>query len=191
MERHPQISRPPTSQDVNPTRHTVLGEMHRGKVRIDETHPFLKKMVRLSMFGNVLCLFLLWLSLRIKSLIPPHDAPIMTAIGWYFFFGAMYGVFAQSLFSFARFTEVEAVIKQMTPNRRYEFHSHYDTAGMTEADLKKPVGPAEKNPHTGRHERSAAVGAGGKSYFYAGMFVLWALGCAAWGIESFFATLLP
>jgi hypothetical protein len=181
---HPQ--RPP---EIAGMKHTVLGEMHGGKLQVDESHRGLKKMVRLAIVVNLMCLFGLWLGFRVKSLFPPHDAPFMNAFGWYFFFGAMYGAIGHSFYSYGRFKEVEAVIKAVTPNRRYEWHSRYDTANMKDEDLKKVADGPGKAPASGRHEQSAAKGVGGKSYFYAGIFVLWAFIICAHGIYGVVQTL--
>lgn len=179
------------TEDLAHIRGTVLGEVRAGEMRIEEKHPVLKKMVRISIFSNLACIVMLMGVFRILDLLPPHDEPFLPALSWYFFFGMVYGIFAQTLYVLGRQAEHAAIKNATTQNRRYEWHTRYDTKNMTEEDLKKIANdPAAEQKQPGRHEQSTAVGVGSKSYFYSGIFALLALGTCTHGIYTFFVNLL-
>jgi len=172
-------------EDIATLRGSVLGEMHRGQVYIEETHTALKKMVRLAIVCNLTCWIALWTAFRVKNLFPPHDAPFMSAIGWYFFFGAVYGGFGQMAFSFGRYAERTAVTQALTRNRSYEWHSRYDTANMNEEDLKKIAVSGQKRPD----DIPPPAAPGKKRFFYAMLFQMCAFISCVLGINAVIYTL--
>lgn len=128
---------PKAPSDVNALRGTTLGQMHYGEMQTHAAHPALRKFIRFSLVTNVLCFIILLLLFTLKTLFPPYEASFKWAIGSYFIFGAVYAVFSAFFFKFARFVEDNAIRKAITHNRRYEWHSTYDTKNMTDEDLKK------------------------------------------------------
>lgn len=185
MNMRPQPTR---IDDIKTMRSTVLGEMHGGQMKMEERHPILKGMTRLAISANVVGMAFLFVSFRIMDRFPPHEMPLMNALGWYFFFGVVYGLFAQMLLSFGRYTENNAIARALTHNRRYEWHSHYDPKALKEEDLKKVAAPppAPKGP---RQPQQTAVGAGAKCFTYSGVFSLFGYFSCGLGLYMFFTTM--
>jgi hypothetical protein len=181
------LHKPPQSQHSMTTmRGSVLGEMHQGQVATEERHPGLKAMVRFSVVSNVLCLGFLWLLFALQTIFPPHDAAFKWAIGSYFFFGIMYGVFAQFIFTFAKHTEQQAIVRAVTHNRSYEWHSHQDPKKLAQTDLKQMSAAVRPQQHRGQ---PMAVGAGSKGFKYCTLFVVCGIGICLYGIYVFFTTM--
>lgn len=182
MEMNPTPQKRP--DNIASMRGSVLGQMHQGEMQTHLSHPLLKAFVKMAVSINVASWLILFSMFRLQNLFPPHDAPFMSAIGWYFFFGTIYGAFSMLFFKFAKFIEHQAVSQALTHNRRYEWHSQYDTKNITDEDLKK-MPEAQK-----KLTASQAVGAGANYFRITGFLAL--AGVATWfmGLWAFFGDFL-
>jgi hypothetical protein len=163
--------------NISALRKTALGEVRYGEIQTGITHTALQFFLKVVFVLNVGSWLGLWSLFRLKSLFPPHDAPFMTAVGWYFFFGGLFAVFAFFSFKFARFIEHQAVTQALAQNRRYEWHTRYDTKNMSEEELKK-IPEAQKNKPAG-----PAVDPGGNYFRLSTLLIVAAF--AAWGFGAF------
>lgn len=167
-------------EDMQSMRGSVLGQMRYGEMQTHVSHPAQKFLVKLTIIINVASWVGLWSMFRLQDLFPPHEAPFMSAIGWYFFFGLVYGLLALLFFRFACFVEKQAVTQALTHNRRYEWHSHYDTKNMSAEELKK-IPEAQK-----QQQAAPPVGAGSGYYKITGFLVMAGLATWALGLWAFF-----
>jgi hypothetical protein len=108
----------------------------------------------------------------------------MNAVGWYFFFGGIYGLFSMMFFKVACHTEQQAITKALTQNRRYEWHSRYDTKNMTQEELAKAPALAQK------HQAPEAVGAGANYFRITGFLALTGIAAFILGVWAFFGDFL-
>ena len=181
MKPSPQ-KRPTSSTDA--MRGSTLGQVRYGELQTHVRHPVLRFLVKTTFVVNIGSLVILWALFALKSLFPPHDAAFKWAIGAYFMFGIVYGIFSFFFFKFAKFVEHQMVSRALTHNRRYEWHTHYDTNNITEADLKK-VPEAQK-----RVTASEAVGAGANYFRITGFLALAGIFTGFLGWWSFFGDVL-
>jgi hypothetical protein len=151
--------------DAQTARSSPMSEIRYGGLEVKKPHPVLSFFLKLSGGLNAFGWGGLWTMFRIKDLFPPHDAPFMDAIGWYFVFGGICCGIAAFVFNYARMVEAQAIVKALTHNRRYEWHSSYDTGNVSENDLKK-VPEARMNIGA-----AAAVGAGRNFFMATGILV--------------------
>ena len=131
--------------DMQAMRGSVLGQVHYGNLDLAPAHDGMRFLVKMAWMSNLGGLVGLWLTFRFLNLFPPHDLPFMSALGWFFFFGLLYGLFAVFALRFALYVENEAINKTVAQNRRYTWHSHYDTDNITEDELKKVVNIPKKS----------------------------------------------
>lgn len=134
IRNSPHATRPDNMQAM---RGSALGQMHQGELQTHIKHPFHRFLIKTNSVLNIISIGLLWALFAVDKLFPPHDAAFKWAIGAYFFFGLIYGVFSLFIFKFALFVENQAVVRAMTHNRSYEWHSQYDTQNITQEELKK------------------------------------------------------
>lgn len=154
--------------DMQALRGSTLGQLRYGELPEQVQHPVMKFFVKMSFVTNIGGFAVLFIMFRFINLFPPSDAPFMNAIGFYFFFGFIYAVFAFMVFNFAKFTEHQAVSRSLSTNRRYEWHSHYNT-DLSEEELKKM--PQVHHPAAGQVVQPESVGAG-KKYFKIAKFLI-------------------
>lgn len=177
-------SSPQKKNDLQTFRGSALGQMHQGDIKTFVHHPVLRFFLRLGIFLNVASWIGLWTAFRFKNFFPPHDAPFMSAIGWFFFFGAALCFFAVMVFSYAKKIETEAITRALTNNRSYAWHSQHGTLSTHETDPTKPKPPVEasiKGKQRPAAPPSQAVGAGARQYRAATWLILislvmWTLG---------------
>jgi hypothetical protein len=171
--------------------------MHKGQLHIEEKHPFLKKLVRFTFAANIGSAFVLWVLFVWTSMFTPYEQKFMGALLWFFFFGCVYGVFAFFAFIYAKYVERRAVDTALTPNRRYEWHTRYDTHNVTPEDMKKaPAVPGgntegglEKDKGLGKAP-PPPVGIGTEYYGHAALLSLCSLTSCAIGIYAFLHNML-
>ncbi|MDD9901403.1 MAG: hypothetical protein OXT65_10520, partial [Alphaproteobacteria bacterium] len=162
--------------DIQGQRGSPMGQMRYGAMDARKPHPaqmfFIKAFLALN-FGT---LFLLWVAYRMMDLFPPHEKPIMTLIGGFFFMGGIIAIIGAFVHKYAAFIETQAVTKALTQKASYEWHSNYSTEDVDEEELKKV---AKK-----RQEVVVPVDAGGKYFKLASLvlaisFMVWLLGIRA------------
>lgn len=154
MDTNKLHSSPTQKTDLQTMRGSTLGQMHQGNFNPTVHHPALRFFLRVTIFLNVASWLGLWTAFRFKNFFPPHDAPFMSAIGWYFFFGAALCFFAVLVFSYAKKVEVDAIKRVLTNNRSYAWHSQHGTLKTHGAEQAVARGPVEKS----------VVGAGARQY---------------------------
>lgn len=182
MQMHPS---PPNRPDsASAMRGSTLGQMHYGQVKTHVSHPVLKAFIKTSIGLNALGWLVLFGMFRIQDMFPPHEAPFMSAIGWYFFFGGVYGLFSMMFFKFANYTEQQAITKALTQDRRYEWHSKYDTKSVTKENLAKA--PEVKK----QIAASEALSAGSNYFRITGFLALASAVTWLLGVWSFFGDFL-
>lgn len=118
-------------------RGSVLGQMHYGNLHLAPEREGHKFFVKFCWIVNVTGVAGLFLTFRFLDMFPPHEQPFMSAVAWYFIFGFGYSMIALLVLKVGMAVENNAVQKAVSNNRRYEWHSHYDTSKMSEEDLKK------------------------------------------------------
>ncbi len=173
-----------TPDNTNAMRGSTLGQMHQGEHQVHLAHPGLTFFLKVVLFLNIFSFLVLWGLFALKNLFPPYEADFKWAIGAYFIFGVVYYAFAQFFFRFAKFVEKQAVSRALTQNRRYQWHSQYDTSRMTEEDLKK-VPEAHKQPTA-----SEALNAGSNFFRITGFLGLASLITWMLGLWAFFGGFL-
>lgn len=181
-----ELNRPPQRKqdDVSTMRGSTLGQMHQGELQTHLSHPFLTAFIKFALAINIGSFIILWALFALKNLFPPHEASFKWAIGSFFIFGAIYTIFSGFFFKFAKFVEAQAVTKSLTHNRRYEWHTKYDTQNISEKDLKK-VPEAQRQTTA-----SQAVGAGANYFRITAFLALAALATWGMGVWAFFGGFL-
>ena len=182
MQMNPTPQKRP--DNIASMRGSVLGQMHQGEMQTHLSHPVLRFFIRSGFTLNITSLSILWIIFALMSIFPPHEAAFKWAIGSYFMFGIVYGVFASFFFKFAKHVEHQAVSQALTHNRRYEWHSQYDTKNMTEEDLKK-MPEAQK-----QMTASQAINAGANYFRITGFLALAGLIIWVMGLWAFFGDFL-
>lgn len=182
MKMNPSPQRRP--DNISAMRGSTLGQMHQGEMQTHLSHPVLRGFIKLGLTLNIGSFGVLWLLFALKNLFPPHEASFKWAIGSFFIFGAIYGLFSMFFFRFAKFVEHQAVSRALTHNRRYEWHTQYDTKNMTEADLKK-IPDAQK-----KLTPAQAIGAGANFFRVTGFLALAAVATWGMGLWAFFGGFL-
>jgi hypothetical protein len=157
--------------------------MRFGGVNAEIAHPVLNGMVKLIFAVNIAGILILWGSFRLLSVFTNIDQPYFSALVWFFIFGLIYAFFALLFFGLAKLIERQKVGQALTHNRRYEWHSSYNT-DLTEAEMNKipetQVKPAE----------SQAVNAGLRYFRIAKLLVFCSLVTCVLGFYTFYDTMI-
>ena len=169
-------------EDIATLRTTPLGSLHAGALVVEEKHPFILQSVEASFVVNIGGVFMLMFFYFATGLFDPTEKAFFWVFQFFFFFGCIYAGFARLFFIYARHIENEAVIRALTPNRRYKWHSLYnkDTMGNNKGE---PVlyAPVQDN----RHTSSPATGAGRMEYFHTMLLVGCSVTACCAGIQMF------